>query len=622
MQVLPLVGGSYSARSIVANGQRCINLFPEPNRSDSPTKMTHYQRPGLVPLVSPSYPAVGRGIYRASNGDGYCVIGTVLYYISPSWTLTSLGNISSAWSNGTNPVSMVDNGIQLMIVDGVRGAGGVSGTVTFGANPSNNDTVTLNGVVWTFKTVPVNPTDILIGSTTAITITTLRLALLASTNPLLIVATYSSVGGVLQIVYLATGAAGVGYTLAASVGTPSGAHLEAGIVTQVGGGFYVDLNQASASSVVKITDPSWTGADLLTYNDTFILWNVPGTSQFGCTLSNQIEPLDATYFASKTTWPDPIQGLIVASSNLFLYGQLKGEMWYNAGNAAFPFARQPGTSVEHGMVAKFSICCADVNIYFLSQDLQGQGYVMRARGNDIKRISNFAIEYAMSQMSTISDAVAYCYQIAGHMYYVLSFPTANQTWVWDESVGEPNDGWSQRAWTDSTGTLNRDRGAFGAFLYGKNVCLDWENGTIYEQSQSTYTDTIQTINSGTTTSQSYPISYIRTFPHLMMGKDPNSGQPMLSNGHLVKHERFAIDADLGNAGVGVNPLFSLQYSDDRGKTWSGKTTLVAGEQGQYGTRPDARALGIAMDRVYELSWTFPGTVALNGAWVEGTVLGQ
>ncbi len=613
MQQLPLIGGSYSARSVIANAQRCLNLFPEGNRKDSPTQTTHYQRPGLVPLVAPTS-GRARGLYQASNGDGYLIVGTTLYFVSSSWTLYSLGTI-----DGTNMCSMVDNGLQLMIANGLPYAGNATGYVEFTVNPTAGDTITLNGLVFTFVAGATTATNVHIGGSLAFTIATLQQVVEASVNALVTGAAYArqSVGGNVRfhVTYKLPGAVGTAYTLAASAGTPSNATLQLGIGNAIpGGGWTIDLGDLVGSTFTAITDPVWTGADRLDFIDTFIVWNMPGTRNFGSTLSNDIIPLDATYVAGKTGWADPLQSIIVCQEQIFLPGSLKSEIWYNSGSALFPFARQSGTSQEHGTVARQSLCSADLNIYMVSKDLQGNGIVLRLRGNELKRISNFALEYQLSLMSDITDAVGYTFLAAGHLFYVLSFPTGNQTWVWDESVGDPELGWSQRGWTDLNGTFNRDRGVLGAQLYGTNVCIDWENGTLYKQDPTIYTDTVL--------GREYPLLFLRTFPHLMSGTDPKSGQPQLANGQMVKHDRFAIDAECGNAeGLGA-PKFILRYSDDRGRTWSGQIELHAGKQGEYGTRPDVSTLGTAMDRVYELSWSFPGKVALNGAWVEGTVLNR
>ncbi len=521
---------------------------------------------------------------------------------------------------------MVDNGIEILLAVGMPFAGNAAGRVVFTVNPSVNDTITLNGVVFTFIAGASSGTNVQIGGSLAITVGANLLAQVqASVNPLVTIGYYfpRGVGGNVhfEVTYRLPGAIGTTYTLAASAATPSAATLLLGVVYP-GFGYTIALGSLSGAAVTVITDAAWTGADRVDFIDTFIVWNMPGTRNFGSTLSNDIIPLDATYLAGKTSWPDQLVSILVCQEQIFLFGTLRSEIWYNAGNPAFPFARQQGTSIQHGAVAKYSVASSDLDVFWLSADQQGNGLVLRCRGNDVKRISNYALEYAISQMSDISDAVGYTFLQAGHAFYVLSFPTGNQTWVWDASVGEADLGWSQRGWTDLNGQLNRDRGVLGAVLRGRNVALDWENGTIYTQDQNTYTDTLQTISGGVITSREYPIVYLRTFPHLLAGTDPKTGQATLANGQMVQHERFAMDVDCGNVPEGVEPSFTLRYSDDRGATWTGTVLVPAGARGKYGTRPDVRSLGQAMDRVYEVSWSFPGKVALNGAWVEGKVLNQ
>lgn len=50
MVLIPLTSGAYSSQSVIANAQRCVNLYPEsnPKATNPPVPVTHYQRPGLV----------------------------------------------------------------------------------------------------------------------------------------------------------------------------------------------------------------------------------------------------------------------------------------------------------------------------------------------------------------------------------------------------------------------------------------------------------------------------------------------------------------------------------------------------------------------------------------------
>ena len=110
-----LLGGTYLARSIVANAQRCVNLYPEKNPQDAEAPVTHYPTPGLKLQVVPLTKGVGRCLYTATNGKLYYVCGQTVYYISSIFVQTALGTLATA---ATTPVSMVDNGNVIILVDG------------------------------------------------------------------------------------------------------------------------------------------------------------------------------------------------------------------------------------------------------------------------------------------------------------------------------------------------------------------------------------------------------------------------------------------------------------------------------------------------------------------------
>lgn len=115
MRLVP-TGGAYKAASLIANAQECINLYTEmnPEKNNPPVPVTHYVKPGLRLLQTPPTFGNGRGIYRASNGDGYCVIGQIVYYINQSFNLTAVGAITSTKSI----VYFRDNGVTIVLVDG------------------------------------------------------------------------------------------------------------------------------------------------------------------------------------------------------------------------------------------------------------------------------------------------------------------------------------------------------------------------------------------------------------------------------------------------------------------------------------------------------------------------
>jgi hypothetical protein len=297
------------------------------------------------------------------------------------------------------------------------------------------------------------------------------------------------------------------------------------------------------------------------------------------------------YIAAKSGYPDLLASVIVMHREIWLIGQLTTEIWYDSGASDFPFQAMPGAFVEHGCVAPYSVAAQDLSVFWLSQDKQGQTIVLEGSSYQARRISTHAIENAIRGYATISDAIGFCYQEEGHVYYVLTFPSADVTWVYDKSVGL----WHQRAWTDNQGVLHRHRANCCMNAYGTIVCGDWQNGNLYNWDLDVYTDNGQ------------PISRIRSMPHL------------LEDLTRVFYTQLVVDIQVGTDDGSIDgstqtspPVISLRWSDDRGVTYGNKINQSVGALGKYLTSVQFRRLGMARDRVFELSWSFPAKTALNG----------
>ena len=197
--------------------------------------------------------------------------------------------------------------------------------------------------------------------------------------------------------------------------------------------------------------------------------------------------------------------MAVLHREIWLIGELTTEVWYNAGGQFFPFAILPGAMIEHGCQAPYSVAQTDLNVYWLHRDLQGNAMVLKGSGYNSKRISTHAIEVAIASYGHIQDAVGFCYNQEGHLFYQLNFPTGDATWVWDET----NNLWHQRAWSDANGILHRHRAQAHAFAYNTHVVQDWQTGQLYSLDLNVCTDA------------GAAVQRIRAFPH--MESDGNPG---------------------------------------------------------------------------------------------------
>ncbi|MER9496400.1 hypothetical protein NKI86_32130, partial [Mesorhizobium sp. M0320] len=113
-----------------------------------------------------------------------------------------------------------------LVVSGSRKA---SGTVVYGANLVAGNSVTINGVVFAAVAAGAIGNQFNLGASLTLTLDALAAKLNASVDPKVSVATYSNVAGTtLNVSYDVAGTVGNAMTLAASIGTVSGAKLTGG----------------------------------------------------------------------------------------------------------------------------------------------------------------------------------------------------------------------------------------------------------------------------------------------------------------------------------------------------------------------------------------------------------
>jgi len=462
---IQLVQGAYEARSVIANAQRCINLYPEQNTKDAEVPYTHYCTPGLT-LLAQGIVAEVRQLYTASNGLLFAVIGNIVYYIPDNFVLQQLGSITSQ----SGLVSMYDNKFTLIILDGSEQ------------------------------------------------------------------------------------------------------------------GWSVDLSSLQFDVFLP---ENFNGGNQIRYIDTFLV---------SSTLNGNIQSSDSgatTYnalsLATMSGDADKLQIIDVVHKEMWSFGRRTTEVWTNTGAYPFPFEPIPGVFLQHGIAALRSLAKWGLNIFWLSQDNNGQALIMKGTAYKADIVSTPAIADAISKYSRIDDAIGFCYQQGAHIFYFLTFPSGNATWCYDLSTQL----WHERGYLDENGNLNRHRANCVAFAYNKTVVGDWQNGKLYQFDLNNYTD------------NGDAILRLRSFPHLV------------NDGDRVSYTNFMADIEVGTElDPSIDPQLTLRWSNDRGVSYGNGLQQSLGHTGEYRTVPSWSRLGFARDRVFELSWTAAAPTALNGAWIQ------
>ena len=353
------------------------------------------------------------------------------------------------------------------------------------------------------------------------------------------------------------------------------------------------IYNGATNAFQQITDPDFPGAVTVGYLDGYFVFNQPNSQLIWITDlldGTAIDPLD---FASAEGSPDGVVGLIVDHREVWVFGTNSVEVWYDTGAADFPLQRIQGAFNEIGCAAAYSIAKMDNGLFWLGKDARGQGIVYRSNGYTGQRISTHAVEWQIQQYADFSDAIGYTYQQDGHSFYVLIFPSANTTWVYDVAT----QAWHERAsWNN--GSWARHRSNCQAFFNGDVLVGDYVNGNIYAFDSDVYAD------NGT------PQRWLRSWRALPTGQN---------NLNRTAQHSLQLDCETGvgiNIGQGSDPEVMLRWSDDGGHTWSYEHWRKMGKIGQYGYRTIWRRLGMTeklRDRVYEISGTDPVRIYIMAA---------
>lgn len=223
-------------------------------------------------------------------------------------------------------------------------------------------------------------------------------------------------------------------------------------------------------------------------------------------------------------------------------------------------------------------------MYWLGDDR----VVYKLEGYLPAKVSTHAIDERIRQFETVEDAFGFTYTEGGHFFYILTFPSGGETWVYDTAAQS----WHQR----STGTKKeRWRANAYARFNMKNYVGDDRSGKVFEMSLETYTeDGSEILRTRTTmpeTANELPVFMSKLQVYL------ESGVGLIT-------------------GLGSDPLIALSWSDDGGRTFTQPKFRSIGKIGGYAARVIWRRLGRFRNRIFKLSISDPVKVVIIDASAE------
>ena len=273
---------------------------------------------------------------------------------------------------------------------------------------------------------------------------------------------------------------------------------------------------------------------------------------------------DPTQFALRSAQADPWVAMIVNPPDIWLLGNNTGDVWYDAGTSPFPLAARTGLNINFGIIAPFSLVVTGGQVMWLSSNKDGAGIVVAAQGYTPRPISSIELDTALAtyqRTASITDAEGLVFQMGGHTFYVLRFPAANATWLYDLTTDK---------WTE-LGDWNATRGAydvwgtrFHLYAFGKHLVGENSTGTIalLDTAYGTRSDG----------------SIIRRL---------RRGPILVNEMKRITINRFEVllEAGLGlQTGQGSDPQVMGRFSSDGGKTFGNERWSGSGKVGQYTRR--------------------------------------
>ena len=242
----------------------------------------------------------------------------------------------------------------------------------------------------------------------------------------------------------------------------------------------------------QLSDPGFLGADRILFIEGWLLVNQPGTRTFYTTGPVPYTLMfPGSFFALKDSSTDNLITLMENNREAWLIGERTSEVWFNAGGQNFAFQRIPGVGPQIGCAAKHSISRLGPSLIWLAKNEQGENIVVMTAQYGWEKVSTHGVEHAISQYPQVSDAIGYAYEEEGHMFYVLTFPTADASWCLDltasRKYGEPC--WHQRlSFNPTTGVYHRHRSNCFADFANLRLVGDYQTGQVHQMSRSFYTD--------------------------------------------------------------------------------------------------------------------------------------
>jgi hypothetical protein len=352
---------------------------------------------------------------------------------------------------------------------------------------------------------------------------------------------------------------------------------------------------STSTTLSTVTDPDIVGSIAVDFLNSQFIYTKPNLfiiSDVGD--GSSASGLNAAQAESQ---PDDLVRAYVFDQIAYMVGEKTVEPWYNSGDGLPPFDRIDTQIISVGTGSTYSLASTDNFMYWLGDDRQ----VYRTAGGQDARVTNKAVAHVFESYAVVSDAVGFTMTLEGQNFYVLSFPSANATWVLSEELGE--NGWFQISDDRAGGVYNASS---HLYIYGKHILADSTNGNLYELDLDAFD------NNGTEIHRTRVLSSIH-------------GGIIGNPGKRVQMSRFEliIEAGVGLiSGQGEDPKIMIEASYDGGKSFDHGTWMRAGRLGETNIRAEWFSMKSFYDLIIRITTSDPVDYTIMSGAIDVRLAGR
>jgi hypothetical protein len=330
------------------------------------------------------------------------------------------------------------------------------------------------------------------------------------------------------------------------------------------------------------------------------LANEPGTNRFDFTDTNPATGLVENDYWSSTDNPvtceakgDLLSALFTAWQEVYAWGSEGLQIFQDDG--VTPFAPIQSAFTEGGIEAVYSFVKADNTVFALCV-IDDKRVVIKLQGRTPQVVSE-PIASILASMDTVSDAIGDLVMVGGIAIYLLSFPSANQTWAYDYK----NDTWMRWGYyLMGQGNYDRFIGQHSCFVkpWNKHLIMSRLDSRIYEMSRKVYNDAGNPM-----------VSYRRSgwIDH------GNVWRRKRINQFYIKGKTYPDDGT-------TNPVMQLRWRDNGNQVWSNMMDLPLNPDYQGDFLIKCNRFGMYRRRQYEFKLSDNVDMVLIGATEDPEVL--